>query len=85
MNVLGYKYKTEADAQRARKACSDHYGIPVSPDDVTQFYVNYQTAMFDSPKFWYIAYHESLRVVLGEPTEFQVSEPPEPIETDATD
>ena len=85
MNVLGYKYTTEGKAKQARKACSDYYGIPVSADDVTQFYVNYQTAMFDSPKFWYIIYNDSLQVVLGNPTEFSVSEPPEPIETDATD
>ena len=80
MNVIGYKYTTEEKAKQARRACSDYYGIPVSPDDVTQFYVNYQTAMFDNPKFWYIVYHETLRVVLGNPTEFEVTEPPEPIE-----
>jgi len=85
MKILGYKYTTEQEAEQAKKACSDYYGIPVSPSDVTQHWVNYQTAMFDSPKFWYIAYHESLQVVLGKPTKFEVTEPPEPIQTDATD
>jgi len=85
MKILGYKYTTEQEAEQAKKACSDYYGIPVSPDDVTQHYVDYKTAMFDKPKFCYIVYHETLRVVLGNPTEFEVAEPPEPIETDATD
>ena len=35
MTILGYKYLTEADAQKARKDCSDYYGIPVSPEDTT--------------------------------------------------
>ena len=85
MKITGYKYTTEQEAQMATKACSDYYGIPVSPSDVTQHWVNYQTAIFDSPKFWYIIYDDSLRVVLGNPIEFEVSEPPEPIETNETD
>jgi len=84
MTILGYKYTTEQEAQMAAKACSDYYGIPVSPSDVTQHWVNYQTAYFNTPKFWYIVYDDSLRIVLGNPTEFEVTEPPEPIEADAT-
>jgi hypothetical protein len=73
MTVLGYKYLTEEDAQQARKDCSDHYGIPVSPEDTTQYWVNYQCATLDEPKFWFILFNDSLTVVLGEPTEFEVN------------
>jgi hypothetical protein len=54
MTILGYKYLTEADAQKARKDCSDYYGIPVSPEDTTQYWVDYQCAVLDEPVFWYI-------------------------------
>jgi hypothetical protein len=80
MNIInGYKYTTESEAQAAQKACNDYYGIPVSPDDVTQNWVEYQLAELNEPTFWYIVYDESLQVVLGKPTEFEVITPPPPI------
>jgi hypothetical protein len=79
MNIInGYKYTTESEAQAAQKACNDYYGIPVSPDDVTQNWVEYQLAELNEPTFWYIVYDESLQVVLGKPTEFEVVRPPLP-------
>jgi hypothetical protein len=76
MEIIGYKYTTEQDAINAREACDAYYGIPVSPDDVTQNWVDYQTATLDNPIFYYIQYHESLKVVLGEPITFKVTTPP---------
>jgi hypothetical protein len=76
MEIIGYKYTTEQDAINAREACDSYYGIPVSPDDVTQNWVDYQTATLDNPIFYYIQYHESLKVVLGEPITFEVTTPP---------
>lgn len=73
MTVLGYKYLTEEDAQQARKDCSAHFGLPVSPEDTTRYWVNYQCATLDEPKFWFILFNDSLTVVLGEPTEFEVN------------
>jgi hypothetical protein len=73
--MQGYKFNTEAEAIAARKQAADHYGIPVNPEDVTQYWVDYNVADLDDPKFWYIAYHESLDVVFGEPTEFEVTIP----------
>jgi hypothetical protein len=75
MTVLGYKYLTEEDAQQARKDCSDYYGIPVSPEDTTQYWVDYYSAMLDEPVFWFILFNESLLPILGEPTEFDVVQP----------
>ena len=78
MEITGYKYTNEQEAIDARKACADYYGLPVSPDDVTQYWVDYNTAELDTPIFWYIVFDESIRVILGEPTQFEVTQ--EPIE-----
>ena len=75
MEVTGYKYTIEQDAIDAREQCDVYYGIPVSPNDVTQNWVDYQTANFDNPIFYYIIFDESLKVVLGEPTIFDVTIP----------
>jgi len=73
MEVTGYKYTTEQEAINARELVDAYYGIPVSPDDITQNWVDYQTATLDNPIFYYIQYHESLKVVLGEPITFEVT------------
>lgn len=78
MKVLGYKYTIEQDAIDAREACDAYYGIPVLPTDVTQNWVEYQTASLDTPIFWYITHDDSLDVVLGTPTDFDVTTPPLP-------
>lgn len=75
MLINGYKYTNEQEAIDARKQCADYYGIPVAPDDVTQYWVDYETAELDNPIFWYIVFDESIRVILGEPTEFEVTTP----------
>ncbi|NBW39314.1 MAG: hypothetical protein EBR30_30695 [Cytophagia bacterium] len=75
MEVTGYKYTNEQDAINAREQVDAYYGIPVSPDDVTQNWVDYNTATLDNPIFYYIIFDESLRVVLGEPSTFEVTTP----------
>ena len=76
MEVLGYKYTNEQDAINARELVDAYYGIPVSPEDVTQNWVDYQIANLDTPIFYYIRFDESLTVVLGEPITFDVTTPP---------
>jgi hypothetical protein len=66
--IKGYKYITEQEAIDARKQCADYYGLPVTPEDVTQYWVDYQTA----DDFFYIIFDESILPILGEPTEFEV-------------
>lgn len=78
MEVLGYKYTTEQAAIDARESCDTYYGIPVSPDDVTQNWVEYQEASLNTPIFWYIRHDDSLNVVLGTPETFDVETPPFP-------
>ena len=75
MFINGYKYTTEQEAIDARKQCADYYGLPVAPDDVTQYWVDYETATLDNPIFYYITFDESLKVVLGEPITFDVTVP----------
>ena len=76
MQVNGYKYTIEQDAINAREACDTYYGIPVLPTDITQNWVEYQTADLDTPIFWYIKHDDSLDVVLGTPIDFDVTIPP---------
>lgn len=78
MEVTGYKYDTEQEAIDARETCDAYYGIPLSPDDVTQNWVDYQKADLDTPIFWYIRHDDSLDVVLGAPETFEVTTPPFP-------
>lgn len=75
MEVTGYKYTNEQDAINARETCDAYYGIPVSPNDVTQNWVDYQTANLNDPIFYYITFDDSLEVVLGEPSIFEVKTP----------
>jgi len=75
MIITGYKYTIEQDAIDAREQCDTYYGIPVSPEDVTQNWCDYETANLDTPIFYYIRFDESLTVVLGEPEIFEVTVP----------
>ena len=77
-SINGYQYTTEQEAIAAQSACDTYYGIPVSPDDVTQNWVEYQFAELNTPQFWYIVFDESLTPVLGTPSEFDVVTPPFP-------
>ena len=79
-SINGYQYTNEQDAINAREACDDYYGIPVSPDDVTQNWVDYQFAEVNNPQLWYTVFDESLTPILGQPTEFEVIQPPFPFE-----
>lgn len=74
-SINGYKFTTEQDAINARESVDTYYGIPVTPDDVTQNWVNYKLAELNTPQFWYITFNDSVEVVLGEPTEFEVVQP----------
>jgi hypothetical protein len=77
--MQGYTFTTETEAIAARQQCDAFYGIPKSPDDVTQHWVNYNFAELNDPQFWYIVFEESLTLILGTPTEFEVVTPPFPI------
>jgi hypothetical protein len=75
--MLGYIFTTETEAITARQQCDAYYGIPKSPTDVTQHWVDYNFAELNEPQFWYITYDISLVPILGEPIEFEVNFPDE--------
>jgi hypothetical protein len=72
MTTTGYKYNTESEAIAARKKCADFYGLPISPNDITKYWVDYQKANLNTPVFWYIMFDESIKEILGEPETFNV-------------
>jgi len=76
--MQGYKYTTENQAIAAQLQCDSYYGIPKSPEDITQHWVGYNFAELNTPQFWYITFDESLLPVLGEPNEFEVIQTPFP-------
>jgi hypothetical protein len=79
--MLGYQYFIEQEAIDARKQCADYYGLPKSPEDETIYWVDYNTAQLDTPIFWYIIFDESIEMILGQPTEFNVTKPkPTPLD-----
>ena len=67
--MLGYQYFTEQEAIDARKNCADYYGLPKTPEDETIYWVNYN---YSELNFWYIIFDESIRDILGEPTNFEI-------------
>jgi len=74
--MIGYKYNTEQEAKDACKQCDIHYGIPNGQsNEVTQKWVDYRFAELNTPQFYYIVWNDTLNVVLGEPTEFEVIQP----------
>jgi hypothetical protein len=74
-SINGYQYNTEQEAINARELCDTYYGIPVTPNDVTQNWVDYQFADLNTPQFWYIVFDQSLSAILGTPIEFEVVYP----------
>jgi hypothetical protein len=79
--MQGYIFTTEIEAIAAQKTCDTYYGIPLHPDDVTQHWCDYNFSKLNEPQFWYITFDESLFPILGEPIEFEVTQPPLPYET----
>jgi hypothetical protein len=71
--MQGYKYKTETEAIAARQQAADYYGLPITPESMTIYFVNYQFASDDG--FWYIVWCEGCTEVFGKPIEFEVIEP----------
>ena len=77
--MIGYKYDTEQEVKDACKQCDIYYGIPTGQSgEVTQKWVDYRFAELNTPQFYYIVWNDTLNVVLGEPTEFEVIFPDEP-------
>jgi hypothetical protein len=78
-SINGYQYATEQEAITSRELCDAYYGIPVTPDDVTQNWVDYQFEELNTPQFWYIVYDDSLLPILGTPIDLEIITPLYPL------
>jgi hypothetical protein len=70
--MQGYKYITEQEANDARAQAATYMGLP-NPTGDTLYWVNYNYSELDN--FYYIQHVEGLEEVLGEPIEFEVTQP----------
>jgi hypothetical protein len=77
--INGYIFQTEQEAIASQTQCDAFYGIPKTPTDITQHWISYNFAELNTPQFYYITFDESLLPVLGEPTKFEVIQPPFPL------
>ncbi len=68
--MLGYKFNTEQEALNAVTQCDNHYGYP-KQDSMTTNWCWYSFSEADN--FYYITHDESIEVVLGAPSEFEVT------------
>ncbi len=69
--MTGYTYTTEQEAIDSRSQAANYMGLP-NPQGDTLYWVNYEYSELDS--FYYIIHVEGLEVVLGEPSEFEVTQ-----------
>jgi len=69
--MIGYTFKNEQQAIKARQQAADYKGLPVKPGDTTIYWVNYSYSELDG--FWYIRYVEGLEAVLGTPTDITIT------------
>ena len=74
LSIKGYIFESEEDATNAREKCDVHYGIPVSPEDVTQNWCEFLFAELQG--FFYIVFDETLTAILGEPQDINIILPP---------
>jgi hypothetical protein len=68
--ITGYKYLTEIEAINAVKSVNDYYTLPDQAGDVTKEWVNYNYSY--NFNYWYIYYNETLNIILGDPTIFEI-------------
>jgi len=73
IKLLGYIYKKEEEAKKARKQCADFYNLPAEDNDITEFFVNYNYSENDN--FYYILWCEGCTEILGKPIVFEITEP----------
>lgn len=74
--MLGYKYHTETEAIAARQTAADYMGFPV-PGGETLYWVDFNYSELDG--FYYITYVEDLEKALGQPIEFEITQPEFPL------
>lgn len=74
--IKGYKYFTESEVVEAREKCDAFYGIPATPESTTQNWCEFMFAELQG--FYYIIFDESLLIILGQPEDIEIIQPPMP-------
>lgn len=74
--MIGYRYYTEKEAMSARQTAADYYGLPVTPESTTIYFVDYTYSELD--RFWYIVWCDGCTEILGKPIEFEITKPKKP-------
>lgn len=74
MLFKGYKFTTEKAAIIARQKAAEYQKLPVNDNDVTKYWVDFMYSEIDG--FWYIQHVEGLDLILGKPTEIEISNEP---------
>lgn len=54
-------------AIEARERVDEHFGIPVSPDAVTQNYVDVENTVVDGDTIYFLRHYPEMQVILGVP------------------
>ena len=72
--MVGYKYNTEEEAIIVRQQLADYKGLPIHPDDITIYWVDFQYAELDF--FYYFKYTDGMYDVLGLPIELNLTPAP---------
>ena len=57
MEIQGFKYSTEAEAQEAIEDINEHYNIPISAEATTRTWTDYKA----EGDFFYIRSHENIK------------------------
>jgi hypothetical protein len=68
--MLGYTFATEQEAIDSRILCDTYYGYPLE-GAVTSHWIDYEFSSLDN--FYYIIFDESVREILGNPIEFEIT------------
>lgn len=67
MEIICYIYLTIMAAIEAREQVDAYFGIPVSPDSVTQNYVEVEQTVSDGDTTYFLRYFPEMENVLGVP------------------
>lgn len=70
MEIQGFKYSTEAEAQEAIEDINEHYNIPISAEAITRTWTDYKA----EGDFFYIRSHATINAVLGTPETITITE-----------
>ena len=74
--IYGYKWSTLKEANSAKTALKQHFGLPIAPEHTTTEYASVSTGLDEANKtIYYIVNDEQMSKVLGAASYFNILEP----------